>query len=232
MIRKGKINGFLEMLITLCVESGHRDVRCPRKDFERTFEIQERAEVSVLYPEDEHWPMTEYLQEFGCPPTNGLNHVRYMLDGVDGYLVPVSARARIQRRKTMSAVMTTKLDDNKMLQLGEDHMGSKFEDLKQSFFGMFKSQGATLAGIMGTRQKQHRQLLDASGESSVASSTEPPPPAGGPFGTLTTGLNFFGLAPAPTLSSAAPAGKAAAPSTKVKADSAKAKMKAAPHRLL
>ena len=59
-------------------------MRTPWAEFEKTLEYEEKASLSIMFPEDEHWPMDDYLDEYGDPTTNGHNHVAYTLDGVKG----------------------------------------------------------------------------------------------------------------------------------------------------
>ena len=49
------------MVVDFMVQRGARDLRCPWQDFDRTLEYEERAALEVLYPEDEFWPMADYL---------------------------------------------------------------------------------------------------------------------------------------------------------------------------
>ena len=52
------------MVVDFMVQHGARDLRCPWQDFVRVLEYEERAALEVLYPEDEFWPMADYLLEF------------------------------------------------------------------------------------------------------------------------------------------------------------------------
>ena len=99
-----KFKAFRKLAIEVIQEKGVRDIRCPWQDFERTLEFEERATMSIMYPEEEFLPMDEYFQEFGNPGNNGHNHAPFTLDGKSGMLVPTGKRVRLQRKKEQSVI--------------------------------------------------------------------------------------------------------------------------------
>ena len=198
-----RFESFRRLVIEHAAKVGKRDARCNWQDLERTLEMHEKSSVQVLYPEDEHIPMSEYLEEFGDPKTNGHDHKRFNLDDVDGMLVPVSKRARVMRKKSMDVVKKTIVDGTDQEQIGDRQIEDKFNDIQSSFFNMFKSSGTTLDKLVGRKQ--------APAVGTGASTTEPEAPAHSVgassssvpsanssvdgFGGLVSGSTFFGLSP-------------------------------------
>lgn len=202
-------NHWLNMAVELMKQ--HQDhavtVKWGSQDEVRQLVTRQARETRIEDPEDQVFPLDDYIREHGDYRTNGLGHKYVDWGEVKGVLVPGKRIWRVKRARVMSAEIQSVVDSGEF-QIGPQQLENLMEDIGGSFVPE-RATGVSLDSLLG----DHDAPTQSPSKPVVGSgSAGAPPVVANPFASwpgLTMGPAAAPSVPVPGPVAAAPASKRA-----------------------